>query len=162
MWHGVRQDCETIVSTYSNAEYRPRVLDDGGPARRAPRTGSRAAANVSSAPQVIRLGKTGLPVDYLPAARHAAATSAPPGDEAPDGTDGVDVASDAPWRAQIRRRGETAEEKHARKAAVKEGRREARATKKDTKLLFQQEAKATRPAHVSGAVRPGTSVTPLL
>jgi protein LTV1 len=151
------------VSTYSNAENRPRVLDDGAPARRAPRTGSRAAANVSSAPQVIRLGKTGLPVDYLPPARHAAAaTSAPAGDGDADGASTVDVASDAPWRAQTRRKGETPEEKHARKAAVKEGRREARATKKDTKLLFLQEAKATRPAHVAGAVRPGTSVTPLL
>ena len=150
------------MSTYSNAENRPRVLDDGAPARRAPRTGSRAAANVSSAPQVIRLGKTGLPVDYLPPARHAAATSVPAGEGDADGASTVDVASDAPWRAQTRRKGESAEEKRARKAAVKEGRREARATKKDTKLLFLQEAKATRPAHVTGAVRPGTSVTPLL
>ena len=148
------------MSTYSNLENRPRMLDDGAPARRASRAGSRATANVSSAPQVIRLGKTGLPVDYLPAAKRGDAEAAAAAGD--DGSDrGIDVAADAAWRANTRRKGETAEEKQARKQAVKQGRREARATKKDTRLLFQQEAKATQPKHAAGAVRPGTSVTPL-
>jgi protein LTV1 len=160
-----RWDCETIVSTYSNLENRPRLLDESAAPRRPPRAGSRAAANVSSAPQVIRLGKNGLPVDYLPAAAKRAGAGADADadvSENGDETRSMGVASDAPWRANIRRRGETAEERHARKQAVKEGRREARATKKETKRIFKQEAKATQPAHVMGAVRPGTSVTPLL
>lgn len=43
-------------------------------------------------------------------------------------------------RARVRAQGETAEERRARKAAVKEVRREGRAAKKATKALFSQEA----------------------
>ncbi len=158
------QDCETIVSTYSNLENRPSVIDAGAP-RRQPRGGSRAASNISASPAIIKLGKTGLPVDYVPHKRAPqAGAEAGAGDDGERGSGDDDSGEEgAPdWRGNTRRKGETAEEKRARKAAVKEGRREARAAKKETKQLFKQEAKATQPRPATGAVRAGASVMPLL
>jgi len=147
-----RWDCETIVSTYSNLENRPAVIDEGGgrPRRRAQPP---PAAEEDVRP--IRLGKTGLPVDYLPHARRAEAEAEGEGSSDSEGAEGHD------WRADIRRKGETAEEKRARKAAVKEGRREARAAKKETRVIFRKEAAATRPQHATGAIPRGASVLPL-
>ena len=65
------------------------------------------------------------------------------------------------WRQNIRRKGETPEEKKARKAAVKAGRRDARAAKKGLKTTFKQEEGAMRKKKMVGDVRPGLSVTPL-
>jgi protein LTV1 len=159
-----RWDCETIVSTYSNLENRPAVLD-GGAARR-PRPGApSSAAGAAAMPAQIRLGKTGLPVEFVPSrAKAAAATGGDSGsDSDEDGSDGgADVGPGAAWRADTRRKGETAEEKRARKTAVKEGRREARAQKKETKTMFKAAQQASRSVPVTGAVRPGASVTPLL
>ena len=159
-----RWDCETIVSTYSNLENRPAVLDGGAPRRQRGGAASSAAAAGAAMPAQIRLGKTGLPVEFVPRAKPTGGADGG-GDDSDDGSDsdgGADVGPGAEWRCETRRKGETAEEKRARKAAVKEGRREARAQKKETKGLFKAAAAATRQVPVTGAVRPGASVTPLL
>ena len=62
------------------------------------------------------------------------------------------------WRSNIRRKGETAEEKKARKAAVKLGRREARAAKKGLKTTFKQEQAEMSKKRPTGDVRQGLSV----
>lgn len=151
------------MSTYSNTENRPSVIEAGAPRRAPCAPGSRAAANVSASPALIRLGKTGLPVDFVPHRRMAAPGEPFPGggDDSVSGEEGEDAPGGADWRGATRRKGESAEEKRARKAAVKEGRREARSVKKETKTLFKQEAKATRPQQATGAVRIGASVVPL-
>jgi protein LTV1 len=157
-----RWDCETIVSTYSNLENRPAVLDGGAP-RRARGGAASSAAGAAAMPAQIRLGKTGLPVEFVPSRAKAAVEERSGSDSDDDDSDGgADVGPGAAWRADTRRKGETAEEKRARKAAVKEGRREARATKKETKTMFKQAQQASRSVPVNGAVRPGASVTPLL
>ena len=156
-----RWDCETIVSTYSNLENRPAVLDGGAPRRQ--RGGAAlSAAGGAALPAQIRLGKTGLPVEFVPTRAKAAAAEERSDSEDDDSDGGADVGPGAAWRADTRRKGETAEEKRARKAAVKEGRREARAQKKETKGLFKAAQQASRSVPVNGAVRPGASVTPLL
>jgi len=151
-------DCETVVSTYSNLENRPSVIDEGvGRARRRPPP---PAPAVEEEARPIRLGKTGLPVDYLPHARRGEADEA--GGSSDGGSEGEEEGQGArDWRADTRRKGETAEEKRARKAAVKEGRREARAEKKETRKTFQRESAATRPKLATGAVPRGASVLPL-
>ena len=158
-----RWDCETVISTLSNTENRPAVLDAAAPRRRA----GLAAGGARLEAGLIRLGKTGVPVDFLPHARRAEAARAlsPPPDEArSDGEGEGDGEGSAPrdWRADIRRKGETAEEKRARKAAVKEGRREARGAKKETRVLFVSEARATRPQQAAGGLPLGASVLPML
>ena len=65
------------------------------------------------------------------------------------------------WRSNIRRKGETPEEKKARKAAVKAGRRDARAAKKGLKTTFKQEEREMGKKAMVGDVRPGLSVTQL-
>ena len=157
-----RWDCETIVSTYSNLENRPAVLDGGAPRRQRGGAASSAAAAGAAMPAQIRLGKTGLPVEFVPRAKPAAGRDDGSDSDEGDSDGGADVGPGAEWRCETRRKGETAEEKRARKAAVKEGRREARAQKKETKGMFKAAAAATRSVPVTGAVRPGASVTPLL
>jgi protein LTV1 len=65
------------------------------------------------------------------------------------------------WRSNIRRKGETPEEKRARKAAVKAGRRDARAAKKGLKTTFKREAREMEKKPGVGDVRPGLSVKQL-
>ena len=68
---------------------------------------------------------------------------------------------DEEWRSNTRRKGETTEEKKARKAAVKAGRRDARAAKKGLKTTFKQEASAMALKKEAGDTRVGASVVPL-
>ena len=65
------------------------------------------------------------------------------------------------WRSNIRRKGETPEEKKLRKAAVKAGRRDARAAKKGLKTTFKQEERVMGKKQMVGDLRPGLSVTQL-
>ena len=63
--------------------------------------------------------------------------------------------------AALRAKGETPEEKRARKAAVKQGRRDARAAKKGLKTTFKREEREMGKKQMVGDVRPGLSVTQL-
>jgi len=178
-------DCETIVSTYSNLENHPSVIDEphggsGSGSGRGKRRGGAAAAAAANGPgaSLIRLSQTnGLPVDYvrsrrgvgrggslLTAANLAAIGEDGDGDErfADDGSDEEEEDEEVEeWRSNIRRKGETPEEKKARKAAVKAGRRDARAAKKGLKTTFKQEEREMGKKAMVGDVRPGLSVTQL-
>ena len=57
------------------------------------------------------------------------------------------------WRSNIRRKGETPREE-GRKAAVKAGRRDARAAKKGSKTTFKQEEREMGKKAMVGDVRP--------
>ena len=84
-------------------------------------------------------------------------------DDAWEGSGGEDddMEDGEAWRSNIRRRGESAEEKRARKAAVKQGRRDARAAKKGLKTTFKREEREMGKKQMVGDVRPGLSVTQL-
>jgi protein LTV1 len=171
-----RWDCDTIVSTYSNLENHPSIIDDGAPRGRSrrgagSRAGSDAAGGAAGAPALIRLGKSGMPVDFVPTrAKKTEGGGGAAGGDGGGGSDGessYDSEEDgggeglgAAWRAQTRRKGESAEEKKARKAAVKEGRREARANKKETKSMFKSAAVRATPQ--TGALPRGASIMPIL
>lgn len=109
-----RMDCESIVSTYSNIYNRP--------------------AMISSKPIIELSAKTGLPLNVLPEKRvppkkielieHKITRILP------------DIAK--------RERGETLEEKKARKQAVKEHKKERRVEKKINKQQFKQEEKVQK------------------
>ncbi len=164
-----RWDCDTIVSTYSNLENHPSVIDGGVPRQgrgrgAASRAGTDAAAG---APALIRLGQSGMPVDFVPTRakkEEAGGAGAGAGAASSDGSEdsdeeGADGGRGAAWRVETRRKGETAEEKRARKAAVKEGRRGARAHKKETKTLFKSATARTAPQ--TGALPSGASILPM-
>ncbi len=119
-------DCESLVSTYSNTENHPALIAE--PGRRPRRTPAEPAAPTEK----IELSrKTGLPLGVLPTKpvrKQAQALQAPP---APAVNVGV-----------ARKRGETAEERAARKAAVKETKKSGRERKKALKLAFKVEEAA--------------------
>lgn len=113
-------DCETILSTYTNLENHPSVID-------AP--SGRKRRSVQSQP-IIRLDpRTQAPVDYMPMAGSSQAKGAA------DYGSRRDVAEEAHSRS----RNESKEEKKARKAAVKEAARERRALKSEMKKAFGSE-----------------------
>jgi protein LTV1 len=147
-------DCETVISTYSNLENHPRLIEVIRPQR------------------AIRLER-GLPVDYLPArdARGGGGKGGKGGDAGgggsdgdngdgdndgdDDGEDGDDDSEDGGVLIPMRVKGETAEEKRLRKLAVKEAKREARVRKKDLKTQFKkEEMRQTKQRKNEVSVRP--------
>lgn len=129
-----RWDCETVLSLRSNLYNHPGTITE--PARARP-------------PAMIRLNKSGIPLGVLPARGSAAGSGAGGAAEA-DGE--KDMEGDAgPTRlsaaALERKKDESAEEKRARKNAVKVAKREARSVKKELKGMYkQEEARAARRA----------------
>lgn len=125
-----RWDCETIVSTYSNLDNHPSVIDDGNGTRRRRR----------ALPKVIRLDpRTQLPVDGVPAAAPSAGY-----DDRDFGTRSAKGAA-----TEKRNKGETKEEKRKRKEAVKEAKRAGRLRKSEMKKAFAEEALAQNKHAVS-------------
>ncbi|KAL1712809.1 Low temperature viability protein-domain-containing protein [Schizophyllum commune] len=130
-------DCESILSTYSNLENHPRLIRARESATR--RTKKAAVPHIALDP------KTGLPIVTPPSsAPHTksaphARTSKPSFD---DESSGSDTETEATNRQTIARpKNETAEEKKARKAAVKAERQARRVEKKATKEQFDAEMK---------------------
>ncbi|XP_051755445.1 protein LTV1 homolog [Ctenopharyngodon idella] len=109
-----RWDCETIISTYSNLYNRPKLIQD------------------PPKPKQIRVSsKTGIPLDVL-AKRGPTAKQVERMERIND--------SDLPRvSTQPRSRDESAEERRARKQAIKTERKERRTEKKANKLAFKQE-----------------------
>ena len=130
-------DCETIVSTLSNLENHPGVI--GGPPRRPKRPASSSAGGGASAgpSQIVLSSKTGLPVGYRTS--HAVRRE----DTVPEARPALGGAGEETEKAKpaSRHADETAEEKKARKQAVKAERRESRQLKTETKAVFKQEGK---------------------
>ena len=158
-------DCESVLSLRSNISYQPGKIPSEAAGQ-----GSRGRGRGSQAGGLIKLNaKTGLPAGYssggaagggsggaegvglthkalasmTAAAAAAAAAAAGVGDMGSEGEsdgDDVDERMTAATSIYERPKGETAEERKARKAAVKEVQREARAVKKALKDLYAQEA----------------------
>ena len=78
--------------------------------------------------------------------------------EAPPPAAAMDDPDDPDELAGVAKKPLTAEEKKARKAAVKLGRREARAAKKGLKTTFKQEQAEMSKKRPTGDVRQGLSV----
>ena len=112
-----RWDCESVLSLRSNADNHPALL--GEPGRR------RWRPDPTASPAIRLSAKTGLPVGFTGAAnerggRYGGGVGSAAGATGGCG-DGASAAGDSVASA-ARRRGESAEEKRVRKAAVKETR----------------------------------------
>ena len=110
----IQWDCETILSTYSNIYNHPKVIE---------------------IPSKIKLDKRGIAINEVPENKDVI-------DEKEE--DGYVSQSDEEEEKVVisnyRTKSETAEEKKARKAAVKEGQRMRRQIKKATKEVFKEES----------------------
>ena len=125
-----RWDCESVLSLRSNIYNHPGTITEPG---------------VSKGPKTITLNKDGLPVGYVSTGRDF--VSVKPAEE----EFGL---RPKPVVQHIRKKDESAEEKKARKAAVKAARREARATKKELKVLFTKEEQKASKRNARAAVQP--------
>lgn len=114
-------DCESILSLRSNIYNHPGTISD----------------TTKKPPKAIKLNKDGLPVGYMPPREFVSTKMT--NEELYSGRASSSVGT------TVRNKDESAEEKKARKAAVKAAKREARANKKEMKVLFAQErTKASR------------------
>lgn len=117
-------DCETILSTYSNLDNHPSVID-------APSGVKRRSVQKQT---IIRLDpRTQAPEGYMPG---AGASSSADAELMDFGSSRREVAQNT----QARERGESKEQKRARKEAVKEAARERRALKSEMKKAFGSES----------------------
>eukprot|EP00250_Pteridium_aquilinum_P013908 c21653_g1_i1 orf=736-2304(-) len=133
-------DCETVVTTYSNLENHP------GKICAFPKDLNKSTRSIEDGKPVIRLrGRQQLPLDYLPKRNNLL-------EEEKKKTSGQKHNAADAQRTKVRRRAdETKEDKKARKAAVKEEKRLARVSKKDTKLMYKDESqRAQRTAAFTG------------
>ncbi|KAH7434754.1 hypothetical protein KP509_06G033100 [Ceratopteris richardii] len=121
---GSMWDCESIVTKYSNLDNHP------GKICAIPKVPRKNSKQNEDGQSVIRLGgKQQLPVDYLPKKV-----------QSQGGHKNKGSCESKTVNVVQRRADETKEEKKARKAAIKEERRNARASKKDLKLIYKDEA----------------------
>lgn len=112
-------DCETIVSTYTNMENHPSVIDAPSGEKRRNR----------KAESVIRLdARTQGPVGYVESERISRGRR-----------DDVDFGTRREMEGVERRKGESKEEKRERKRRVKERARERRALKSEMRKAFGEE-----------------------
>lgn len=121
-------DCESILSLRSNLYNHPGTITEPS----------------SKPPKTIKLGKNGLPVGYGPGSGFVSTKLENINEGERSDDDAGDDEGQVLWLKpgtgpNVRKKGETAEEKKARKAAVKAAKRESRATKKEMKVMFAQE-----------------------
>eukprot|EP01018_Ginkgo_biloba_P011754 Gb_13741 [translate_table: standard] len=132
-------DCETIVSTYSNMDNHPAKIS--APQKLSTKNISESLRRTSdlNTPVISLQGQQQLPVDFLPQRQsmRKGRKSDRLKSETRSVTSGVSGHSKA---------GETLEQKKARKAAVKDEKREARRAKKEMKTLYKGESQ--RAQHV--------------
>ena len=126
-------DCESVLSTYSNLDNRPATIGAGGSRKKKKNKGAlrtvEEGAAAKAARDIIQLsGKTGLPLGVLEAKARKEAAPVGGGFNKGEG----------------RKKGETADEKRARKQAVKREREERRAEKKTTKAVFGEAVEKRR------------------
>jgi len=109
-------DCQSILSTYSNLYNHPKVI----------------------ATKQIRLSKkTGLPLVEKTKKEQPVKSESDDDDDEEEEDD--DTKNSQSTMVFERKKGETSEERRARKHAIKEMRRDRRMIKKATKVLFKQE-----------------------
>lgn len=122
-------DCESILSTYSTLDNNPVTIEAGG-RRKKKKKNVTADADCESLPSVqpIHLSnKTGLPLGVLPSRSDNSNYN--------NGEDTILSVN----KGEARKKKETAEEKRARKFAVKQERVLSRIQKKATRDVFQEE-----------------------
>lgn len=130
-------DCESILSTYSNLDNNPAVID--GTSRRRRRTKKKSKKPEQDIPeeepvQILLSDKTGLPLGVLPEKSKVF------------DDDGLTFASSVN-KGVARKKGETKEEKRARKNLVKEEKKISRIEKKMMREAIQEEfSKRATPA----------------
>lgn len=179
-------DCESILSTYSTLDNHPTLIVTpssrqrrGNKNKGAPSESSSASAALINGPQKILLtGKHLLPKGYTPKdviksmLKIEKETSSRRLGQMPrnqkevvevkdDGEDDdSEDSSETCCKADVlvRRKGETAEEKKARKAKVKDEKRIRREQKKNIKEAFKQELTALTPIPLSGNLDPHVSI----
>ena len=129
-----RWDCESILDTYSNTENHPHIIDDGSRARRLARIQASLESTSKEPIKPIALShKTGLPLGILkPLSRSSPITDEPAAENL----------------GRARSKNETAEEKRARKASLKDEKRSRRVEKKMNQQAFKQEQKKQQQQHV--------------
>jgi len=117
-------DCESILSTYSNLDNNPVTIGSSG--RRKKKSRNPNLGIPEETVEQIRLSnKTGLPLGVLPSR-----------------FDHEDIGDDTIMsvnRGEARKKGETADEKKARKLGIKRERQISRIQKKVTRDLFNEE-----------------------
>lgn len=119
-------DCETIISTYSNFDNHPSVID--APCRRE----RRDPRNASSRQSVIRLDpRTQAPAEFI------SPLLAPVGESV---RTEVDFGTRLPQQIEGRKKEESKEEKKKRKTTVKELARQRRSMKSEMKKAFGAES----------------------
>lgn len=118
---GDQWDCQTIISTYTNVDNHPSVID-------APESSKRRA--VQNRPVICLDPRTQAPAEFMPAAAAGASSR-----------QDVDFGTRRIVRVQrtLRDKDESKEDKKARKVAVKEAARERRALKSEMKKAFRAE-----------------------
>jgi protein LTV1 len=126
-------DCESIISTYSNLDNHPVRINEP---KREPRS-KKAAPSASSAEpavadrespkRIVLSAKSGMPVGVFPATQ-------------PQEPEGPGAEGALENKGTGRSKGESKEEKRARKSRVKEERQVTRVAKTQTKAVFKQEA----------------------
>lgn len=127
-------DCESILSTYSNLDNNPVTIGTGGRRRR---KASKKKPSMADPVQQIQLSaKTGLPLGVF-------SSKSKDDDDVEDEEEGSQFYDGSTMmsvnRGVARYKNETAEEKRARKAALKQERQMARIQKKVTREVFQEE-----------------------
>ncbi|PRW56768.1 LTV1-like protein [Chlorella sorokiniana] len=141
-----RWDCESILSLRSNLDNHPGRISEPRTARR-PRAASSAAGAGAAAQGLIRLDpRSGIPLGVLPrrgAGGLPEAAAGAQGGEAEAEEEEAEAAAAAALPLE-RRKGESAEEKKARKAAVKGAKRAAREQKKELKSMFKEASVAAQ------------------
>lgn len=151
-----RWDCESVLGLRSNLDNHPGQIAEPAAVRRMARG---SGGSGSSGETAIRLDARGVPLGVLPPRSSAAAVTATAAavrtcsGTAEDGK--AEEQGVVPW-AQERRKGETVDEKRARKAAVKEAKRNARANKKEMKQLWRGEAQ--RAAQRAATAQPQAAI----
>ncbi|KAJ7541514.1 hypothetical protein O6H91_10G063700 [Diphasiastrum complanatum] len=143
-------DCQSVVSNYSNLENHPAKISTPGRRSCKPPTFGMALKSFESTTKHIQLGgRQKLPLEFIHSKGKFPKT---------DGKSKGNTPSSGLMEPQIAdpdgskvglRGGETPEERKARKAAVKEERREARKMKKDLRLRYKGESQK---AQLSAAV----------
>ena len=157
-------DCESILSLRSNLYNHPGTITE--PLHR---TENKHGAGV------IRLNKAGIPIGVLPkqpdhdqngtgassrSGKSNLSHSSRPMDFSISHSDGDDDLERSDDRMSVtalpteRKKGETAEEKRARKAAVKAAKREARMSKKELKIMYKREDVHAKRRAASSHVQP--------
>ena len=124
-------DCESILSTYSNLDNNPVTIGVGGRRRKR----NKKKESNESVQQIQLSNKTGLPLGVFNTTKEGAEND--DDDDESNYFDGNTTMSVN--RGLARKKNETAEEKRARKAALKQERQMARIQKKVTREIFQEE-----------------------